>query len=240
MSAQASVVPCLSTFSANAATTVTLSRCLRNTPRQAKPTTAPWTGRFAQSRCGTSRCRTASIPFMFSRLRWGTYGNFYSVCSAARHRKQHSRKAASWRSTSCETRTALRLTTPGIRTSYLKFHGRRRRHSPRRGVDLKASSHLSGEIRVAPEHIAAPGFKLGLAVRSPVSAFRWCHENRLADEKKIFGRVRANPSKSDLHRTRSTTHTASGMLEVTPRVTAGTPGRRDRILPGYEGRGPRS
>src|ERR1700730_13475109 len=39
MSAQAPVVPCLSTFSANAATTVTLSRCLRNTPRQAKPTT---------------------------------------------------------------------------------------------------------------------------------------------------------------------------------------------------------
>src|SRR5580704_16483140 len=96
------------------------------------------------------------------------------------------------------------------------------------------------EIRVAPEHIAGPGSKLGLAVRSPVSAFRWCHEDRLADEKKIFGRVRANPSKSDLHRTRSTTHTASGMLEVTPRVTAGTPGRRDRILPDYEGRGPRS
>jgi hypothetical protein len=32
-------------------------------------------------------------------------------------------------------------------------------------------------------------------VRSPVSAFRWCHEDRLADEKKIFGRVRANPTK---------------------------------------------
>jgi hypothetical protein len=30
------------------------------------------------------------------------------------------------------------------------------------------------------------------------------------------------------------------MLEVAPSVTAGTPGWRDRILPGYEGRGPRS
>jgi hypothetical protein len=73
-----------------------------------------------------------------------------------------------------------------------------------------------------------------------VSAFRWCHEDRLADEKKIFGRVCANPAKSDLHRTRSTTHTASSMLELAPRVTAGRPGQRDRILPGYEGRGPRS
>ncbi len=37
------------------------------------------------------------------------------------------------------------------------------------------------EIRVAPEHIAGPGSKLGLAVRSPVSAFRWYREDRLAD-----------------------------------------------------------
>jgi hypothetical protein len=30
------------------------------------------------------------------------------------------------------------------------------------------------------------------------------------------------------------------MLEVARRVAGGTPGRRDRILPDYEGRGPRS
>jgi hypothetical protein len=101
---------------------------VKNMPRQAKSTITTWTGLFARPPCGTSRCKKARIPSTFTRPRWRTYGNFCSACSAA-PRRQRSRKAALSRLTSCETRTALLQTTPGIRTCCLKFHGPRRRDS---------------------------------------------------------------------------------------------------------------